>query len=132
VSGEEVTIPNSLVFGGIVINNTFYDERRATILVTLAQEDFVQDETPALIVKTIKEVGSVMVKPEPTVTVSSITGTVSGYTGTVSGYTGKALTLTVRFWVASGQLTTVTEVMCSLREALPKADLVVRDSAGDV
>jgi ribosomal protein L21E len=83
-------------------------------------------------VKTIKEVGSVMVKPEPTVTVSSITGTVSGYTGTVTGYTGKALTLTVRFWVASGQLTTVTEVICSLREALPKADLVVRDSAGDV
>ena len=132
VSGEEVTIPNSLVFGGIVVNNTFYDERRATIAVSFDQEDFVQDETPELILKTIKEISSVMVKPEPRVTISSITGTVNGYTGSQSGYTGKAITLTLRFWIASGQISTVSEVMCGLRDALPKADLVVRESAGDV
>lgn len=132
VSGEEVTIPNSLVFGGIVINNTFYDERRATIAVSLDQEDFVQGETPDLILKTIKEISSVMAKPEPRVTVSSITGTVNGYIGLVSGYTGKAITLTVRFWITSGQILTVSEVMCALRDALPKADIVVRESAGDV
>jgi small-conductance mechanosensitive channel len=132
VSGEEVTIPNSMVFGGIVINNTFYDERRATIAVSFDQEDFVQDETPELILKTIKEISSVMVKPEPRVTVSSITGTVNGYTGSQSGYTGKAITLTLRFWIASGQISTVSEVMCGLRDALPKADLVVRESAGDL
>jgi small-conductance mechanosensitive channel len=132
VSGEEVTIPNSMVFGGIVINNTFYDERRATIAVSLDQEDFVQGETPELILKTIKEISSVMVKPEPRVTVSSITGTVNGYTGAQSGYTGKAITLTLRFWIASGQISTVSEVMCGLRDALPKADLVVREFAGDV
>ncbi len=132
VSGEEVTIPNSMVFGGIVVNNTFYDERRVTISVALAQEDFVQGETPELILKTIKEISSVMVKPEPRVTVSSITGTVNGYTGAQSGYTGKAITLTLRFWIASGQISTVSEVMCGLRDALPKADLVVRESAGDL
>ena len=132
VSGEEVTIPNSMVFGGIVVNNTFYDERRVTIAVALDQEDFVQGETPELILKTIKEISSVMVKPEPRVTVSSITGTVNGYTGAQSGYTGKAITLTLRFWIASGQISTVSEVMCGLRDALPKADLVVRESAGDV
>ena len=132
VSGEEVTIPNSLIFGGIVINNTLYDERRATIAVSLDQEDFVQGETPELILKTIKEISSVMAKPEPRVTVSSITGTVSGYIGSQSGYTGKAITLTVRFWIVSGQISTVSEVMCRLRDALPKADLVVRESAGDV
>jgi small-conductance mechanosensitive channel len=132
VSGEEVTIPNSLVFGGIVVNNTFYDERRVTIAVALDQEDFVQGETPELILKTIKEISSVMVKPEPRVTISSITGTVNGYTGSQSGYTGKAITLTLRFWIASGQISTVSEVMCGLRDALPKADLVVRESAGDV
>src|SRR5258706_6399870 len=131
VSGEEVTIPNSMVFGGIVVNNTFYDERRVTIAVALDQEDFVQGETPELILKTIKEISSVMVKPEPRVTVSSITGTVNGYTGAQSGYTGKAITLTVRFWIASGQISTVSEVMCGLRDALPKADLIVRESAGD-
>ena len=132
VSGEEVTIPNSMVFGGIVVNNTFYDERRVTIAVALDQEDFVQGETPELILKTIKEISSVMVKPEPRVTVSSITGTVNGYTGAQSGYTGKAITLTLRFWIASGQISTVSEVMCGLRDALPKADLVVRESAGDL
>ena len=132
VSGEEVTIPNSLVFGGVVVNNTFYDERRATITVALTQDDFVQDETPELILKTLKEIADVMAKPEPRVAVSSITGTVSGYTGTASGYTTKAVTLTVRFWIASGQLATVTEVMCRLRDVLPQADLVVRESGGDV
>ncbi len=132
VSGEEVTIPNSLVFGGVVINNTFYDERRATINVTLAQDEFVQDETPELILKTLKEIADVMAKPEPRVAMSSMTGTVSGYTGSASGYTGKVVTLMVRFWIASGQLATVTEVMCRLRDVLPNADLVVRESAGDV
>lgn len=132
VSGEEVTIPNSLVFGGVVVNNTFYNERRATISVTLAQEEFAQDETPALILKMLKEIADVMAKPEPRVTVSSMTGMVSGYTGSASGYTGKVVSLTVRFWIASGHLTTVTEVMCRLRDALPGADLVVRESAGDV
>ncbi|HBE25501.1 MAG TPA: hypothetical protein DDW33_07435, partial [Ktedonobacter sp.] len=34
-SGEQVTVPNALVFGGIVINNSFYNERRATISITL-------------------------------------------------------------------------------------------------
>jgi small-conductance mechanosensitive channel len=132
VSGEEVTIPNSLVFSGVVINNTFYDERRATISVTLAQDEFVEDETSKLILKALKGIKDVMAKPEPRVTVSSMTGAVSGYVGTASGYTGKAVTLTVRFWIASGQLTTVSEVMFRLRDALPTADLVVRESAGDV
>jgi small-conductance mechanosensitive channel len=132
MSGEEVTIPNSLIFDGVVVNNTYYDERRATIAITFAQEDFVQEETPALILKTVKEINGVMAKPEPTVTVSSVTGAVSGYVGAVSGYTGKTITLTLRFWIVSGQPSTVTDVMCGLRDALPKADLVVRESAGDV
>jgi small conductance mechanosensitive channel len=132
VSGEEVTIPNSLVFGGTVINNTFYEERRATITITLAQDDFVKDETPQQMLKTIKEVDTVKVKPEPTVTLSGFTGAVTGYTGSFSGYTAKTVTLTARFWIESGQLSTVAEVMYALRTAFPTADLAVRESAGDI
>ncbi len=132
VSGEEVTIPNSLVFGGIVINNTYYEERRATLTLTLAQDDFVKDETPQQVLKTIKEVATVKVKPEPIVTLSAFTGAISGYTGSLSGYTTKVVTLTARFWIENGQLSTLTEVMYALRDAFPTADLAVRESAGDV
>ena len=132
VSGEEVTIPNSLVFGGTVINNTYYEDRRASITITLAQDDFVKDETPQQVLKTIKEVGTVKVKPEPTVTLSAFTGAVTGYTGSFSGYTAKTVTLTARFWIESGQPSTVTEVMYALRAALPTADLAVREAAGDI
>ena len=132
VSGEEVTIPNSLVFGGAVVNNTYYEERRATITVTFAQEDFVKDETPAQVLKTIKEVKAVKAKPEPIVTLSGFTGTVSGYTGSLSGYTAKTVTLTARFWIASGELSTVTEVMYALHASFPGADLAVHESGGDV
>lgn len=135
VSGEEVVIPNSQIFGGIVVNNTHYDERRATIIATLAQEDFVADKTPELIIKTLRELSSIISKPEPTVTVSGFTGTINGYTGSLSGYTGKTVTLTVRFWVTSSvqqSPASVTQAMHALRAALPCADLAVRESAGDV
>jgi len=132
LSGEEVTIPNSLIFGGTVVNNTFYDKRRATIPVTLAPEDFSQEQTPEQILNTISALDVVMAKPEPALTVSSFTGTVGGYTGLISGYTGKTVTLTVRFWIASRQFSAVTEVMYALRQALPHADFAVRESAGDI
>lgn len=134
VSGEEVIIPNSLVFGGTVVNNSQYTERRATITITLPQDEFDKDKTPELMLATIKAVDAVLVKPEPHVSVSGFTGSIAGYgyTGTFSGYTGKTVTLTARFWIGRGQVSTVTEVLYALRAAMPNADLVVRESAGDV
>lgn len=119
VSGEQVTIPNSLVFGGIVVNNTYYGERRATITLTLKQEEFLREKTPAQILEALKEVETVMVKPEPSIS--------------ISGYKDSSLTLIVRFWVAANrQLATVSEVMYTLRTVLPNADLAVVESAGNV
>ena len=118
VSGEEVTIPNALVFGGIVINNSGYTERRATLLVTLPLEDFARDETPERITACVKEQEEVIAKPEPTVT--------------VSGITGERVELTLRFWIANGQLATVTDVVYALRTLFPSADLAVKETAGDV
>ena len=133
VSGEEVSIPNALVFGGIVVNNTEYEQRRATIALIMLQDTFHQDETPAQILKVVKEMENVLVKPEPTLTVSRFTGMTGAFTEGGTGYTGtgKTVFLTLRFWMPSGRYETVTEVMCALHTALPDVDLVVESSGGD-
>src|SRR5437588_2012167 len=118
VSGEQVTVPNALVFGGIVINNSFYGERRATITVTLPQEEFVKDETVNQIIKALKGIETVMVKPEPVVM--------------INGYTGNSITLLVRYWVANRQPGTISEVMYTLRTILPNADLAILESPGNI
>jgi small-conductance mechanosensitive channel len=115
-NGEQATVPNALIFGGVVVNN--YSKQRASITVTLPQEEFSKDETANRIIKALKEIPSLMVEPEPTVM--------------INGYSGKLLTLIVRFWIASGQLAPVSEVMYTLRTALPNADLAVLESAGNV
>ena len=118
VSGEQVTVPNSLIFGGIVINNSFYGERRATISVTLPQEEFVKDETPDQIIKALKEIEAVIPKPEPAVM--------------ITGYTGNSITLAVRYWVANRQQAAISEVIYSLRKVLPNADLAILEPAGNI
>jgi small-conductance mechanosensitive channel len=118
VSGEEVAIPNAIVFGSIVINNTFYGERRATIIVKLPEEDFAWEETPKKILDALKEVDLILAKPEPTIA--------------VSGLSEKHIALVVRFWIARGQHSVVTETLYALRAALPNADLTVQEAAGDI
>jgi small-conductance mechanosensitive channel len=118
ISGEEVTIPNSLVFGGIVVNNSYYGERRASITVTLPQEDFKKDETPERILAAVHEIEHVLEKPEPTVLFSS--------------YTEQKITLTLRFWIATEQPPTVTDVMYTIHTVFPQADLTVIEPAGNV
>lgn len=132
VSGEDVSIPNALVFGGTVVNNTQYHERRATITLGLPQEEFNKDETLALILKVVREMENVLVKPEPTIAVSRFAGTFGGTTGSTTGYTAQIVFLTLRFWMPGGRYETVTEVMCALHKALPNVDLVVENSGGDV
>ncbi len=118
VSGEEVTIPNSLVFGGIVINNSYYGERRSSITVTLPQVEFHKDETPERVLAAVHEIEHVLEKPEPTVIFSS--------------YSEDKITLTLRFWIATEQPTTVTSVMYTLHTVFPLADLSVIEPAGNV
>ncbi len=118
VSGEEVTIPNSLLFGGVVINNSRYSDRRATIVVTLPLDDFSRAETYTQILSCIGKLEKVLPKPEPLVT--------------VSGIIDANIELTVRFWIVTGQLATVTDVVYALRTLLPRANLAVKETAGDV
>ncbi len=118
VSGEQITVPNMLVFGGIVTNNSFYGERRATITVTLPLESFDKKTIPELILKILEDDETVIAKPEPSVMISS--------------YTSQLVTLTVRFWIANGQVASISEVMYTLRTALPIADIAVVESAGNI
>ena len=118
VSGEQITVPNALVFGGIVTNNSFYGERRASITVTLPLESFDKKTIPERIIQILQADETVMVKPEPSVMISS--------------YTGQQVTLTVRFWIASGQVASISEVMYTLRTAMPVADIAVVESAGNI
>lgn len=118
VSGEEITIPNSLVFGGIIINNSRYNERRATITITMPVVDFVRHQTPEQILSCLKGEEGVLEKPEPSVS--------------MSGIIEDKVELTVRFWVATGQLATVTDVVYALRTLLPTANLLVKETAGDI
>ena len=118
VSGEEVTIPNSLIFGNAVVNNMSYNERRATLTVSMPEAAYLKDETVGQILTVLKQLESVTAKPEPRVTLSSITS--------------EGVVFTVRFWIANNQFSTVTEVMCALHTLLPNAELTIKDAAGDV
>ncbi len=118
VSGEEITIPNTIVFGNTVVNNTLYPERRATIVITLPEEDFVKDETPAQVAKVIKGLANIVVKPEPSVL--------------ISGFSEKKYSLTVRFWIMNEHFSTVSDAMYALHAALPTGELFVNESGGNV
>src|SRR5205807_6859342 len=65
VSGEQVIVPNSMLFTGIVVNKTIYDERRATIVITLPLDKYEKEQTVGCILKTLKGITGVMIKPEP-------------------------------------------------------------------
>jgi small-conductance mechanosensitive channel len=129
-SGEQVIVPNSMLFTGIVVNKTIYDEKRSTIVITLPLDKYDKDQTVGCILKTIKGVTGVLIKPEPTLSLSSVAGAFGSSTGTVSGYTGEIISLTLRFWIPEGGDAPVSEAMLALREALPYADLSIREPAG--
>jgi small conductance mechanosensitive channel len=130
LSGEQVIVPNALLFNGIVINNTTYEETLATIVITMPQEEYDKDKMSESILKIIKEVNGVMMKPEPVLSLSAVAGSFGGTTGTLSGYSGEIITLTLSFWYPAGQDTIVSEVMHALRGVLPRADLATRGPAG--
>jgi small conductance mechanosensitive channel len=130
LSGEQVIVPNALLFNGIVINNTTYEETLATIVITMPQEEYDKDKMSESILKTIKEVNGVMMKPEPMLSLSAVAGSFGGTTGTLSGYSGEIITLTLSFWYPAGQDTIVSEVMHTLHGVLPMADLAIRGPAG--
>jgi small-conductance mechanosensitive channel len=129
-NGEQAIVPNAILFSDIVVNKTFYKDSRATIVITMPLEKYDKDQTTECILKTVKGVTGVIIKPEPTLGLSSVAGAFGSSTGTLSGYTGEIIMLTLRFWIPEGQDTVVSEVMLALRTALPDADLSIREPTG--
>ncbi len=113
ISGEEVSIPNATVFTSTIINNTYFEERRATVAVTIPMDDFEPQETENQICHTLKGIQTIMPKPEPTIIFSDLTN-------------GK-VTLLARFWVPSNQAVNISDAMYALHEILPNAELAVHE-----
>ena len=130
ISGEQVIVPNSMLFSDIVINKTIYDERRVTIVITMPQEEYDKERLTECILNAIKEVKGVMMKPEPTLAMSNVAGSFGGSTGTLSGYSGEIITLLLRFWSPEGDDAVISDAMHDLRIALPRADLAIREPEG--
>lgn len=131
-TGEELTLPNALIFGGIVINNTRFNERRASIRLTMREEEFNKEETPTQILKAVREIENVLVKPEPSVYLSRYSSTFDSTTGATASNNITLAVLSIRFWIATGHYSTVTEVMSALHHAMPNVDLLVEDAGGNV
>jgi len=130
ISGEQVIVPNSMLFSDIVINKTIYDERRVTIVITMPQEEYDKERLTECILNTIKEVKGVMMKPEPILALSNVAGSFGGSTGTLSGYSGEIITLLLRFWSPEGDDAVISDAMHDLRTTLPRADLAIREPEG--
>lgn len=113
VSGEEVSVPNSFIFGNPIINNTYYGERRAIVVVILPQADFSQEATLHNILEILKNHDSVTSKPDPSVM--------------AAGFTDDKITLHVRFWVTTGQIIDISDILYELHELLPQAEIVVKE-----
>jgi small conductance mechanosensitive channel len=130
ISGEQVIVPNSMLFSGIVINKTIYDERRVTIVITMPQEEYDKERLNECVLNAIKEVKGVMIKPEPILALSNVAGSFGGSTGTLTGYSGEIITLLLRFWSPEGDDAVISDAMHDLRTALPRADLAIREPEG--
>lgn len=115
ISGEEVSIPNAIVFTSTVINNTYFEERRASIAVTVPVADFVPQETANQISNALKGLETIIRKPEPTVIFSSLAA--------------EKVTLLAHFWVSSNQTIDISDAMYTLHTLLPNAELAIREPA---
>lgn len=112
-SGEEASIPNIIIFGNIISNNTHFGERRSIVVITMLSEDFHRDEFTSKILKVVKEDIAVIEKPEPVVM--------------VSGYTEGKITIEVRFWVQTGLIIDISELLYKIHELIPDANISVKE-----
>ncbi len=131
VTGEEMIVPNALLFDGIVTNQSSYKERQAIINALFPEEAYVEKETRHQLIQTIKEVVLVKNYPEPSITLNAATGRTEGSSSMSSDHKGGTVSLEIRFWVANSDPEAVTTVMEVLRKTFPQADFTVREFAGN-
>jgi len=119
--GQQVLIPNSMLFSSPVVNLSTNDGRRAALLVTVAAggaEGF--DQAEAEILRALEDVPAILYKPEPPRV-------------TLSKATTVAIELQAVFWLGTNnpieQANALTEAIERVRAAVAGADVAVLSSA---
>jgi small-conductance mechanosensitive channel len=117
-TGEQVLIPNAIIFGSAVINNTAYHRRRAMMTVTLPESAMTVEEGEKTLLETLGAVEGVLSDPPPTITVSSVAE--------------QKLTFDVHFWVPTDRLDALSTALFHVKRALPSAEVSVPGIVGMV
>ena len=121
VDGQQVLIPNSMLFSSPVVNLSTSEGRRAGLLVTVAAasaEGF--DQAEAEILRALEDVPAILHKPEPPRV-------------TLSKATTAAIELQAVFWLGTNnpieQAHALTEAIERVRASVAGADVAVLSSA---
>lgn len=117
-TGEQVLIPNAIIFGSAVINNTAYHRRRAMMTVTLPESVMTAEEAEKTLLEAIQAVEGILPDPAPSVTVSSVAE--------------QKLTLDAHFWVPTDRLDVLSTALFHVKRALPAAEVSVPGVVGMV
>ncbi len=114
--GEQVLIPNGILFSSAVINNSAYRRRRAVLNVVLPEEEKTKEAVEATILEVLKTVDGVLVDPPPEMMVSSVVD--------------QKLTLLVHFWVPTDRQDVLSSALFQMKRALPGAEVSIPGMVG--
>jgi len=116
IGGEQVLIPNSIIFSSAVINNTAYRRRRALLTVTLPEEEKTAAEGEVAILEALKTVEGILADPAPEIYISSAAD--------------QKLTLAVHFWTPTERMDVLSAALFHVKRALPMAEVSIPGVAG--
>jgi small conductance mechanosensitive channel len=116
IGGEQVLIPNGILFSAAVTNNTAYRRRRAMLTVVLPEEEKTTEAGEAAIREALKAVDGILEDPPPEIRISSAIE--------------QKLTLAVYFWVPTDRLDVLSTALFHVKRALPGAEVSIPGMAG--
>jgi small-conductance mechanosensitive channel len=116
VGGEQVLIPNGILFSSPVTNNSAYRRRRAMLTVVLPEEEKTTEAGEAAILEALKTVDGILADPPAEVMVSSAVE--------------QKLTLMVHFWVPTERQDVLSAALFHVKRALPGAEVFIPGMAG--
>jgi len=117
ISGEQVLIPNAIIFSSAVTNNTAYRRRRVLLTVTLSQEgELTPEACEQAILATLKTVEGILTDPPPEVLVSSAID--------------QKVTMAVHFWIPTDRHDILSTALFQVKRAAPAAEVSTSGAAG--
>ncbi len=116
VGGEQVLIPNGILFSSAVTNNSAYRRRRAVLTVVLPEEEKTTEAGEVAILEALKTVDGILEDPSPEIRVSSAVD--------------QKLTLVVHFWVPIDRLDVLSSALFHVKRVLPGAEVSIPGMVG--